>query len=642
VSLVLFLAAALGGAAATYLYDDDAPLGARLAMGGPIGLALFGLGGFAAAMVLGVGPGMIAAGLLATAAPLLVFGTAARRRRLAADARSVLGRPRAADLPAILFYVGMALLVGQVTARAALFEGGTIGTGVDHNLGDLPFHLAIIDGFVYGANVPPEHPELAGVRLTYPFLVDFVAAMAVRAGGSLRSALFGEGLLLGLCLVGVLHRWALVLTRDRLASLLSPVLFLFNGGMGWTLLFADVKPREGGLVAVLGRLSHNYTILPTGELRWGNVITTLLVPQRTLLLGLPLALAAATLWWQALGEGEGEGGGDDARARRRMAGAGVIAGLLPLVHGHSLAVLMAAAACLALLFPRRIWAWFFAPALALALPQVLWMATGSALHAGRFVSWHVGWDHGEENAVLFWLRNTGVFVPLLLAAFVWRRDGVPLVSPRRARFYVPFALCFVVPNLLQLSPWIWDNVKFLVYWLAASTPFVALLLAHLWRRGAWRWAAAASLVLLTLAGGLDVWRVVSGAERHVIFDAEGVDFAGRLREATPARALVLHLPTYRAPVFLAGRRSVLGYPGHIWSQGLDAATREADIARMYAGGPDAAELMRRYGVDYVMQGPEEIAAFGDAGLRDYPLVLSAGRYRLYDVRGAAAPQKGAQ
>ena len=55
-SLVLFIAAALGGAAATYLYDDDAPLGARLAMGGPIGLALFGLGGFAAAMLVGMGP----------------------------------------------------------------------------------------------------------------------------------------------------------------------------------------------------------------------------------------------------------------------------------------------------------------------------------------------------------------------------------------------------------------------------------------------------------------------------------------------------------------------------------------------------------------------------------------------------------
>ena len=634
-SLALFLAAGLAGAAATYLYDDDAPLFARLAVGGPLGLAICGLAGFVAALVLGLGPAAVALGALAALSPLAAFADPARRRRLAADMRGALTGPRPVRLPSIFFYIGVAALAWQVTERTALFEHGSIATGVDHNLGDLPFHLGIISGFAYGGNVPPEHPELAGVRLTYPFLIDFAAAMAVKVGGSLPSALFCEGLILGLCLVALLHRWALLLTSDRLAGFVSPVLFLLNGGMGWTLLFDDVNPREGGLMAVLGHLSHDYTILPTGGLRWGNVVTTLLVPQRTLLLGLPLAVTVATLWWQALGEEGADAPGNETRARRRLAGAGVIAGLLPLVHGHSFAVVMAAGACLALLFPRRAWAWFFAPAVALALPQAVWMAAGSAVRARGFVGWHVGWDHGDDDAVLFWLRNTGLFVPLLVAALVWRRDGGTLVPGRLARFYSPFALCFVVPNLLQLSPWIWDNVKFLVYWLVASTPLVAALLAHWWRRGATgRAAATISLALLTLAGGLDVWRVVSGAERHLIFDSASVDFAARLREATPPRALVLHVPTYRAPVFLAGRRSLLGYPGHIWSQGLDAGTREVDIGRMYGGGPDAAELMRRYRVDYIMYGPEETAAFPEADLEGYPLVVATTRYRLYDVRPA--------
>jgi hypothetical protein len=35
----------------------------------------------------------------------------------------------------------------------------------------------------------------------------------------------------------------------------------------------------------------------------------------------------------------------------------------------------------------------------------------------------------------------------------------------------------------------------------------------------------------------------------------------------------------------------------------------------------------------VMYGPEEAAAFAEAGLREYPLVRAAGGYRLYDVRG---------
>jgi hypothetical protein len=294
---------------------------------------------------------------------------------------------------------------------------------------------------------------------------------------------------------------------------------------------------------------------------------------------------------------------------------------------------MAAGACLALLFPRRTWAWFFGPAAALSVPQVLWLAAGSALRAGSFIGGHVGWDHGDHNVVAFWLRNTGLFIPLLLVAFVWRSQGERLVPGRRARFYVPFALCFVLPNLFQLSPWIWDNIKFLVYWHVASVPIVGLLLAQRWRRRGWRAAAIVGLVLLTMAGALDLWRVVSRAERYVIFDADAVDFAGRMREATAPRALVLHVPSYRSPVFLAGRRSLLGYPGHIWSQGLDAGNREADIARMYGGGRDAAELMRHYAVDYVMYGPEEQAVGGEESLQAYPEVVATERYRLYDVRG---------
>jgi hypothetical protein len=633
-ALVALSAAWLGGTAATYLFDDDAPLLARLAVGAPLGLAAWGLAGFVAACVLGLGPAAILLGLLVAVAPVLAFRDADRRRQLAGDARTSLAPAGPGERAAIFFfYIATAALVWQVTGRAVLFEDGGIGTGVDHNLGDLPFHIAIISGFVHGENLPPEHPELAGVRLTYPFLVDFVAAMLMRAGASLRAALFLEGMLLGLCLVVILHRWSLLLTRDALAAIVAPVLFLLNGGMGWTLLFREVNPEQGGLMGLLGHLSHNYTILSMGELRWGNVVTTLLIPQRTLLLGLPLALAAVALWWKVLREDPGRAE-DEARARRRMAGAGVIAGLLPLVHGHSFAVVMAAGACLALLFPRRTWAWFFGPAAALAVPQVLWMLAGSALRARSFIGGHLGWDHADHNVVGFWLRNTGLFIPLLLVALLWRSKGKRLVTGRLARFYGPFALCFVLPNLLQLSPWIWDNIKFLVYWHVASVPIVGLLLAHMWRQGgAWRAAAATSFGLLTMAGALDVWRVVSRAERYVIFDADAVDFAGRMREATAPRALILHMPTYRSPVFLAGRRSLLGYPGHIWSQGLDAGNREADIARIYRGGPDAAELMRHYAVDYVMYGPEEEDVGGEEGLQAYPEILATERYRLYDVRG---------
>src|SRR5205814_5414372 len=65
-------------------------------------------------------------------------------------------------------------------------------------------------------------------------------------------------------------------------------------------------------------------------------------------------------------------------------------------------------------------------------------------------------------------------------------------------------------NMLKLAPWIWDNVKILFYWWIASAPLVALLLARLWNGSmAHRVSAAVLFVLLTLAGGLDVFALVT-------------------------------------------------------------------------------------------------------------------------------------
>ena len=92
--------------------------------------------------------------------------------------------------------VGGALLAAVFDRAIVTTPEGAIATGVDHNLGDLPFHLAIVSGFVRGQNFPPEHPELAGVRLTYPFGVDLAAALPVAAGASLREAFLVQDLAL--------------------------------------------------------------------------------------------------------------------------------------------------------------------------------------------------------------------------------------------------------------------------------------------------------------------------------------------------------------------------------------------------------------------------------------------------------------
>ena len=96
-------------------------------------------------------------------------------------------------------------------------------------------------------------------------------------------------------------------------------------------------------------------------------------------------------------------------------------------------------------------------------------------------------------------------------------------------------------------------------------------------------------------------------------------------------SLILHAPAYNSPVFLTGRRSLLGYPGWVWSRGLDTGPREDDIQRIYSGAPESRGLLERYQVDYVLIGPLEHATLpvNDAYFAQYPKAGESGEYRLY-------------
>jgi hypothetical protein len=244
----------------------------------------------------------------------------------------------------------------------------------------------------------------------------------------------------------------------------------------------------------------------------------------------------------------------------------------------------------------------------------------------------VGWDHGNENPIIFWLKNTGIFIPLIFAAILNRGEGY-LVPKRLLLFYLPFTLCFIVPNVLKMAPWIWDNIKVLYYWWLASAPLVALLLAKLWRQGPiLRVAAVILFVVVTLAGALDVASITLRSAKYEIFSADGIAFAEMVKAKTPPRALIIHAPVHNTPVFLTGRRSLMGYPGHIWTHGLQFVQREGEIKRIYLGMPDAQQLLKFYNVDYAVVGPQErLGTINESFFSQFEKVGQVGEYSLYKI-----------
>jgi hypothetical protein len=636
---LLLLTATASGTLLSFIYDRTAPWAARLCMGASTGMVLMAATGYLLALWLGLGPASVRLTAAMMLSPILLLLCKPFRETVAGGV-SVTSEakdsgnlhPNVRRIVYLAFYAGMAVLFARAFDRAAYETPQGIFTGVRNNLGDLTLHLQVISSFAQGRNLPPEDPTFAGVRFAYPFLVDFLAAMLMRCGAGILSAMWLQNMALAMALVGMIHYWTLLLTRNWLAGLIAPLLVIFSGGLGWTWILQEVHNTSNGLIPLLGHLPHDYTIEEAPAiLRWGNSLTTLFVTQRSILMGMPLALCIFCLWWKSLADAPAES--QQAPSYRRMAAAGLFAGLLPLTHAHTFLVVMGTAVCLALLFPRSWKRWFLFTAIAgtVALPQVLWLGHAGSVKVESYLAWQPGWDHGVFNPLLFWLVNTGLFIPLLLLALGWRRPDSALPRPL-VMFYTPFLLCFIVPNLVRLAPWMWDNIKVLIYWYVASAPLVALVLARgLQQKSGRRWLAAGAFATLVLSGGLDVFRVVSGQTEYREFDPNGIALAKAISAQAAPRALVLHAPNFDSPVFLTGRRSLLGYPGWIASRGLDYFQRQSEIARIYSGAPDAEALLHRYRVDYALISPAEMAAM-PVSLQfwsRYPEVAQIGPYRLY-------------
>src|SRR6184192_1124856 len=316
ISLGLSFIAIASGALLTYTYDEDAPLASRLVSGACLGFALMGLVGFVFASLLGLNEISIGLSELVLATPFLLFMNEQRRTVINTEVtQAIKAVSRATSKPDrwafiyFLFYSGVMIAMWLIFSRALLEKPEGLYTGVLNNYGDLPFHLSVITRFAFGQNYPPEDPTFAGARFTYPFLTDFISAIFVRLGATLRESLFIENWIIGVALVGVLHRFGLQLVRNRTAAILTPVLVILNGGFGWWMLFGDVNKSDSGVFHILNHIEHSYTILPdvAQGWRWGNAVTSLLVPQRGFLLGIPLAVIVFTQWWDAM-KGEGAKG----------------------------------------------------------------------------------------------------------------------------------------------------------------------------------------------------------------------------------------------------------------------------------------------------------------------------------------------
>ena len=525
------------------------------------------------------------------------------------------------------------------THMLQVHDDGGIYSGGESASYDMAYHAAVTTSFVYGSNFPPVYTPMPPVPLLYPFLPDFLTALLVAFGMDLHAALVSTAVLLCIALTGIIYFFALrVLRMTKLGGVaetrlgwgaaMATLLFLLNGGFGFTYLLPDWRRSGTNFWHFLANLDVNYTHIAERGLVWPNVITDMLLPQRTSIFGLSLGFIVLTCFaivWERTDEPPGAKGW---HTWPLLFSAGVVAGALPFFHVHSYAAVGLISAFLFLLRPRKGWLVFWIPAVVLALPRLLELR--AQLAGTGFIRFQPGWKgQGEQLWVLFWLRNIGL--PAILVVPAWLSASGSL-----RRFYIGFLALLVLALLLVFSPNDYDNLKLMAYWYAGTCVVIAAWLGRLATNRAGLFCCVAFVFISTLSGVLAIayeWRA-----SKLIFPRDAIAAAEFVKTGTAAHSLFLTAPSLHQPVLsLAGRAVVRGPTAWLWSHGYPFAEREADVRAIYSGREDALDLLRYYRVDYVYVGREEtIELKANRNFFDgnFPALYRDGDIAIYETRKA--------
>jgi hypothetical protein len=511
---------------------------------------------------------------------------------------------------------------------AQMFAAG--GDGVysgGSSLYDLSFHAAVASSFAYGANFPPIYTPLPAEPLLYPPLPDFHAAMLMTTGWSIRSAFIFTALPLAIASVGLFYFFALRLASSARAATIATSLFFFNGGLGFVYFLRDWRASGRGLVDMLLSPPVNYCNDATRGLYWVNTITDAFAPQRTTVYAVPVALMILTLFASLPRWFGSPSPKNERREVMLFVAAGTLTGSLCYLQPHVGIAIGIAAIGLCLLKPGRAWVVFFITAGLISAPFLV-STLGHATTSG-FMRFQPGWlGRDEPHQFIYWLRNLGLPLLLIVPAYVF--------APRELRrFYLPFVIVMLVAVLFVLSPNDYDNLKLMIVWYAATSILIATWLARLTMRK-WLKPVVALVVLLCVASGLLAVRR-GMVEHELMFTNEQIQAADYVRHNTAPRSLILTAPVFHQPVLsLAGRSVVRGVTDWLWSHGYNFQEREADVRRIYAGAPDAAELIGYYKIDYVYLGDGERSDLkADASFFEgrYGCVYRSSSIAIYDTRG---------
>ncbi len=558
---------------------------------------------------------------IATTTGLTIAGTVLLRKRVKwSDLTTTWWPPTSSSgnkYSYLVFAIATALLLGWFFWTRMLWVGPDGWYSGGGSWADLAMHSSFIHYFASQSSLALRSPIYAQEPTTYPFMVNFATALLIKGGWSIQAALIATGLPMAWIslqlLYWLLFRWY----KHSLAAWMGVVVWCCNGGNGWWLAWKDWQKSGVSLLAFLRHLPEDYSIIRDLNLQWSNVVTTHILPQRGFAATLPVILLCLLLWWSV----------DQAtlahkhasQTRKWLLLSALLVGSLPwwYVHGFLVALGLFAGLSAWWLWHKQLsWRWIatsWSLVIMCAAPQLLWQFTQSSGNNTPYL--HLGWLAPRHGFWQFWWQNLGLALPVWAGGTIWlwwQRQLAPFIKIVVSLL----TLCFVLCNIVIFQAYDWNNMKFMLLAYLAVAIIVAAAITNWWHdhqktlitNTLKKVVLSIAVVGLCLSGVLSL--VKESQSNFVLVSNHDLQMARAVARSTPAESIFLTGNQHNHPIpMVAGRPTLMGYPGWLWTHGLSYQKLEQDIKHMYAGATDAPQLLALYHVDYVAIGPWEKSQF---------------------------------
>lgn len=508
-----------------------------------------------------------------------------------------------------LTFICLALYIFITQTLFSTNEGLISGSG--GMFGDTALHASYTSRIESG-EFPIQNPLYAGKILVYPLANDLLSAALKSFGFNFNLAFSIPQIIFMSVFIILFYKISRIFTSEK-GSVISILILLLGWGVGWVFFIREFLGQD---LSFWQFLKVDYTNNEFYNLRFHNILTGLILPERSLLPGLVLGLFLVLYWMEFIRSGK----------LRFVLVSAIILGMLPFWHTHTFIFFtIFSLICLTYSFYiNRNWRMMIQSSLlfglisgTLAFPFFYLFIQGHA--ADNFIRFKLGWTDEMGNIIFFWLKNSFLIIPIAIFGFIKLKN-------RERIYFVPAFIVFIIANLIIFQPWDWDNIK-LISW---SFIFFSILVGSFLARfmnGSLILKFLTTLIIATstLSGILSITLQLKG--KYLAFDKKDIELAQFANKNTSRSSVFVVDPVPNHPIpNLAGRLVYLGYPGHLWVHGIDYVYRERENNLVLQGDIALAKTLYPR-ISYVVLGPSYV----QNNFLETQLVFQNSKFRVFKI-----------